>query len=28
MIETGAAVDRAIAAEAIARGIELYVKEN
>jgi N-acetylmuramoyl-L-alanine amidase len=28
MIEMGAAVDRAIAAEAIARGIEQYVKEN
>ena len=28
LIETGAAVDRALAAEAIARGIELYVKEN
>ena len=28
MIETGVAVDRALAAEAIARGIELYVREK
>jgi N-acetylmuramoyl-L-alanine amidase len=28
LIETGAAADRALAAEAIARGIELYVREN
>ncbi len=28
LIETGAAMDRALAAEAIARGIELYVREN